>query len=152
MRAFEDFTPGTSALYGPVTVTAADIVAFAEVFDPQPFHLDAEAAKGTLLGGLAASGWHTSAIMMRMICDAFLIDSTSMGSPGIEQAKWIKPLRPDDRLMLRWTVTDRRASRSRPDMGLVTFEFVLANEAGEQVMTMSNVIMFARRAAAAGAA
>lgn len=145
MRVFEDFTPGLVIACGSVTVTEAEIVAFASEFDPQPFHLDAEAAAHTLLGGLAASGWHSVCLVMRLICESFLLDSTSMGSPGVEEVRWLKPVRPGDTLSLTATVQEARASRSRADMGLVKFQFDLSNQRDEHVLTMSNVLMFGRR-------
>jgi acyl dehydratase len=149
---FEDFTVGRVFRFGPVAVSAEDIVAFAAEFDPMPFHLDAAAGEDSLLGGLAASGWHSCCLMMRMICDGFLLDSASMGSPGLEEVRWLKPVHPGDSLSLEATVTEARTSRSRPDMGLVKFEFVLANQRGERVTSMSNLVMFARRPLAAEAA
>lgn len=128
-----------------MTVAAADIVSFAEEFDPQPFHLDEAAGEESLLGGLAASGWHTCCLMMRMICDGFLLRAAGMGSPGIEEVKWLKPVHPGDALQLEATVIDARASRSRRDMGLVKFEFALLNQRDERVVTMLNLVMFARR-------
>src|SRR6478752_9490823 len=92
---WEDFTIGDVAVYGPRLVTREEIVAFAAEFDPQPMHMDEAAAAATLLGGLAASGWHSCAILMRMIADGFILDSSSMGGPGVEQVRWLKPLRPD---------------------------------------------------------
>ncbi len=145
MLYFEDFAPGAVATHWPLTVTAEDIIAFAEEFDPQPFHVDARAAENTLLEGLAASGWHTCSLMMRLIAEGFLLSSASMGSPGIEEVKWLKPVRPNDRLTLTRTVVESRPSKSRPDMGLVKFAFVLTNQAGERVATMDNLIMFGRR-------
>jgi acyl dehydratase len=150
MRYFEDFREGERLTHGPTTVTEADIVGFAAEFDPQPFHLDPVAARDTLLDGLAASGWHSCAVLMRQMCEAFLLDSASMGSPGVEEVKWLRPVRPGDALSMEAEVKDVRASRSRPEMGLVTFAFALRNQRGEAVMTMANVIMFGRRPAAGG--
>lgn len=140
---FEDFVPGEIATYGDHLVAAEDIIAFASEFDPQPFHLDDEAARSTLLGGLAASGWHSCAILMRLNCDGFLTRSTSMGAPGIDEVRWLKPVRPGMRLSVRRTVVDVRASRSRPEMGLVKFLFELIGD-GETVMTQEGSIMFGR--------
>ena len=147
MMAFEDFTAGTTRRHGATTMTREAIVAFATEFDPQPFHLDEAAGKASLLGGLAASGWHTCAVMMRLICDGLLLDATSMGSPGVEELRWSKPVRPGDTLSLVWTVIETRASKSRSDMGLVKFRFELVNQRDEQVLSMSNVVMFGRRGA-----
>jgi acyl dehydratase len=141
---FEDFRPGEVTEYGAYPVTKEAIVAFATKYDPQPFHLDENAAKASLLGGLAASGWHTCAILMRMNCDGFLLDAASLGAPGIEEVKWLKPVRPGDVLGVRRTIRETRASRSRPGMGLVDFLFEIVNQAGDVAMTQRNVIMFGR--------
>ena len=111
---FEDFAPGWTAEYGPRRVTREEMIGFAAQYDPQPMHLDEEAARHTMLGGLAASGWHTCSVMMRMISDGFLLDSASMGAPGIDEVKWLKPLRPGDTLTARMTVQWSRTSRSKP--------------------------------------
>jgi acyl dehydratase len=149
---WEDFTTGSVESYGPRLVTREEIVAFASEFDPQPMHLDEEAARATLLGGLAASGWHSCAILMRMSCDWFMLDSSSMGSPGIEEVRWLRPLRPGDRVTLRRTVVETRASKSRPDMGIAKFKYELLNQSGEAVTTLICNIMFGRRQAGAGTA
>jgi acyl dehydratase len=142
---WEDFTAGSVESYGPRLVTREEIVAFASEFDPQPMHLDEEAARATLLGGLAASGWHSCAILMRMSCDWFMLDSSSMGSPGIEEVRWLRPLRPGDQVTLRRTVVETRASKSRPDMGIAKFKYELVNQNGEAVTTLTCNIMFGRR-------
>lgn len=149
--AFEDFTPGSVATYGGVTVTKDDLVAFAREFDPQPFHLDEEAAKQTFVGGLIASGWHTCALQMRMICDAVVLDSTSMGAPGVEEVKWLKPVRPGDTLRVRQTVLGTRDSRSRAEMGFVRLRFETLNQADEPVVEQINWSMFGRRTPLASA-
>jgi acyl dehydratase len=145
---FEDFVPGEIASYGSYLLTREDLVAFSLEFDPQPFHLDEAAAEHSMLGGLAASGWHACAILMRLNCDGFLNRSTSMGAPGVDEVKWLKPLRPGTTLSVRRTVLDARASRSRPGMGLVKFLFELVDQHGEAVMTQAGSIMFGRRPAA----
>lgn len=142
---FEDFIPGRVDEFGPRLVTREEIVAFAAEFDPQPVHLDEEAARTTMLGGLSASGWHTCAIGMRMIADSFMSDSASMGSPGIEEVRWQRPVRPGDHLTLRCTVLETRVMKSRPAWGLVRFRFEILNQAGDCVMTQTNVNMFGRR-------
>lgn len=148
---WEDLTPGTVETDGPRLVTREEIIAFAAEFDPQPMHLDEEAARATLLGGLAASGWHTCAILMRLFYDGLLRDASSMGSGGIDEVRWLRPLRPGDSVTLRRTVAATRPSRSRPNMGTATFAFELLNQVGETVMTMRCTIMFGRRPAQAGA-
>ena len=142
---WEDFVVGSVAEYGPRLVRREEIIAFAAEFDPQPMHMDEEFARSTMLGGLAASGWHTCALGMRMIADGIMHDAASMGSPGIDEVRWIKPVRPGDRLTLRCTVLETRPLRSRPDWGLVRFRFELLNQAGELLMTQENVNMFGRR-------
>ena len=126
-------------------MTREEIIAFAAEFDPQPMHMDEEFARSTLLGGLAASGWHTCALGMRMIVDGFMGDAASIGSPGIDEVRWLKPVRPNDRLRLRRTVLETRPLNSRPDWGLVRFRFELFNQAGELVMQQENVNLFGRR-------
>jgi acyl dehydratase len=147
MRYFEDFTPGTSGRHGPVEVEAEAIRAFAEEFDPNPIHLDPAAAGAGLMDGPSASGWHTCCLLMRMLCDSFLLESAGLGSPGIDEVRWAAPVRPGDELSLTWTVTEARQFRSRPEMGLVRFEFVLTNQRGAEVMRMTNPVMFAVRGA-----
>jgi acyl dehydratase len=142
---FEDFSVGQVAEYGPRRVTREEIIAFAAQFDPQPMHLDEEAARHTMLGGLGASGWHTCGIMMRLIADGFLLDTASMGSPGIEELNWLKPVRPDDTLNVRATVQNARASQSKPDRGFVSFLYEVFNGRGEPVMTMTCPQMILRR-------
>src|SRR5262245_27332727 len=142
---WEDFVVGSVAEFGPRLVTRGEIIAFAAEFDPQPMHMDEEFARSTMLGGLAASGWHTCAIVMRMIVDGFMGDAASLGSPGIDEVRWLQPVRPGDQLTLRRTVLETRALKSRPGWGLVRFRFELLNQAGELVMTQENVNMFGRR-------
>jgi len=143
---WEDFKPGAVAIYGPRLVTREEIVAFAAEFDPQPMHLDEIAASGTLLGGLGASGWHTCCLMMKIIADGFLLDSTSMGAPGIEEVRWLAPLRPGDDLTLDIDVMEARVSRSRSDTGIVTFKGIVRNAAGQALCEMVSPIIVQRRA------
>jgi len=146
---FEDFPVGEIATYGSYRLTREAILAFAREYDPQPFHLDEEAAKNTMLGGLAASGWHACCILMRLNCDGFMVGSTSMGAPGIEEVKWLMPLRPGVVLSVRRTTLEARVSKSRPDMGFVRFEFELFNAQGQRVMTLTTTLMMGRRERAA---
>ncbi|NIX76246.1 MaoC family dehydratase [Microvirga terricola] len=143
--AFEDFVPGSTHMLGPVSVSKEDIISFAREFDPQPFHVDEIAAKDSFVGTLIASGWHTCAINMRLLADELLLDSTSMGSPGIDEVKWMRPVRPGDTLRSRLTILDTRPSKSRPTIGLVQFHGELLNQNDETVMSQGNWIMFARR-------
>jgi acyl dehydratase len=144
-RFWEDFVKGDVAEYGPRQVTRDEIVAFAAEFDPQPIHLDDAAARNSMLGGLAASGWHMCGIAMRMIVDGFLHDTNSMGAPGIDELRWIAPVHPDDSVTLRASVLDTRTSRSRPEMGFAACRFDLINQRGATVMTMTSSLMLARR-------
>jgi acyl dehydratase len=145
MRSLDDFTAGETIVHGDWPLTAEAIVAFAAEYDPQPFHLDAAAPQTALTGGLVASGWHVAAIFMRMMCDSFLLDSTCMGSPGVDRLQWLKPVRPGDTLVGRTIVVEVRPSRSRPDRGIVRFRHEMANQHGETVMTIDNPILFGRR-------
>jgi len=146
MRYFEDFAVGQEFPFGPHTVSRQEIVAFAAEFDPQPFHLDESAAADSLLGGLAASGWHTCALFMRMCFDGWLRESASMGSPGVDTLKWMRPVRPDDVLSGRSVVLGVRASKSKPDRGFVRFRHEIFNARGEAIMALENPIIFIRRA------
>ncbi len=142
---WEDFRAGQVVDYGPRAVTAEEIKAFAAEFDPQPMHLDEDAARATMIGGLCASGWHTCSIMMRMLVDGFLLESTSMGGVGVDEVKWLVPVRPGDLLTVRASVLETRALNSRPDRGFVKFCFDVFNGAGARVMTMTTLLMFGRR-------
>jgi acyl dehydratase len=146
--AFEDFSAGAVFDYAGPHVTRDDIVAFAREFDPQPFHVDEQAAKSTFFGTLVGSGWHACALMMRTIADAVLLDSTSMGAPGIEETRWLTPLRPGDSLRVRQTVMETKASRSRPEMGLVHMRTELLNQHGKAILEQTNWSMFGRRGVA----
>jgi acyl dehydratase len=144
---WEDFAPGRVFEHGPRRLPREEMIAFAAEFDPQPMHLDDAAAQHTMLGGLAASGWYLCCILMRMTVDAFVGRSSSMGAPGVDEVKWLMPIRPDDELSLRATVLDTRASKSRPDMGFVRFQFELF-KGSERAMTLITSLMLARRQAA----
>src|SRR5438874_12254967 len=124
MLTFEDFPPGHFGTFGPRHVTREEMLAFAAEFDPQPMHLDEEAAKASMLQGLSGSGWHLCSIMMRMMFDGFIGRNASMGWPGVNEVRWLAPLRPDDDLMLEFVVNDARVSRSRPVCGFVTSQWV----------------------------
>ena len=146
--AYEDFVEGAFLDLGTKTVTAEEIIEFASEFDAQPMHLDEEAGKSSILGGLSASGWHTCCIFMRMICDAFLGNSTSQGAPGIDVVRWKKPVLAGDRLTGKCTVLAKRISKSRPGLGLVTLRSELLNQRGETVLELQNTVMFLARDAA----
>src|SRR5271169_1862951 len=144
----EDFKLGHFGRFGPRHVTREEILAFAAEFDPQPMHLDEEAAKQSLLKGLSGSGWHLCSIMMRMMVDGFIGRSASLGSPGVNELRWLAPLRPGDDLTLDVEVAETRASRSRPETGIVTFRSIVRNAAGQALCEMISPIMLRRRAAA----
>jgi len=148
-RHWEDFSPGQITDCGSRLVTREEIIAFAAEYDPQPMHLDEQAARGTLLGGLVASGWHSIGILMRMLSDDFIGRSNFLGSPGLDEVKWLAPLRPGERVSARATVLETRASRSRPDVGFVTFRLELLDAAGKPLLAMVLSPMFGRRPAGA---
>jgi acyl dehydratase len=148
-RYFEDFAPGMVIENGPRFVTREEIVAFAAEFDPQPMHLDEEAARASILGGLAASGWHTCCLLMRMACDGFVLNSSSMGAPGVEEVKWLRPLRPGTNITLRTTVLDTRVSTSRPEMGFVKVQMDVLEDDRSPIMTLITSMIMRPRAAEA---
>jgi acyl dehydratase len=148
MLTFEDFPIGRLGTYGPRHVTRDEILAFAAEFDPQPMHLDEEAARATMLKGLSGSGWHLCSLMMRMMFDAFIGRAASLGSPGVNELKWLAPLRPGDDLTLEVDVAEARVSNSRPENGIVTFRAVARNARGEALCEMISPILIRRRAAA----
>ncbi len=145
MRYFDDFTVGQVNEFPPRPVSEAEIVAFAREYDPQPFHIDREAAARTPYGGIIASGWHTIGMTMRLMVDHLISASASMGSPGVERLRWIKPVRPGDVLTLRGTIVETKASSSKPDRGVVVTEYELRNQDGDVVMTMRGKGMYGRR-------
>lgn len=142
---WEDFPPGKVTECGSTIVDREAILDFAGRFDPQPFHLDEQAANASLLGGLSASGWHSCAIAMRLMCDGYLLRSTSQGSPGIDELRWLKPVRPGDAVSLRMTVLEARPMRSKPHLGLVQSQWELRNQRDELVLTMKGWVIFGRR-------
>ena len=142
---WEDFTPGRVMEYGPRRVTREEILDFAAEFDPQPFHLDEVAARASMLGGLCASGWHSCCILMRMMADGFVLNSSSMGAPGVDEVLWLAPIRPGDDLTLRATVLSTRASGSRPELGFANVQLELYNAVGTRVVSLKAPLMFGRR-------
>ena len=147
MKYLEDFAVGQVVEFPPRMVGEDEIIAFARDYDPQPFHLDKEAAKQSLFGGLCASGWHTAGLMMRMLVDNMIGKYASMGSPGVDQLRWVKPVFPGDTLHLRGEVVDVKPSRSKPDRGVITSRYEMKNQKGETVLTMQAKGMYARRPA-----
>jgi len=142
---WEDLQPGQVLDLGGLTATREEIIAFASQFDPQPFHLDDEAAKASVFGGLCASGWHTCSMAMRLMVTNFLQTAASLGSPGLENVKWMKPVFPGDTLRLQHRILESRPMRSRPDVGLVRTHWEMFNQNGEQVLHMEGWGMFRRR-------
>ncbi len=142
---WEDFTPGRVDIYGPRRVTRAEIVAFAAEFDPQPMHMDEAVASATMFGGLAASGWHACAVLMRIVADGFVLESSSMGGPGVEEVRWVKPLRPESDVRVRSTVLETRVSNSRPHAGLVKFRFELIDANDTPIVEMVPTMLFGMR-------
>jgi acyl dehydratase len=143
--AFEDFFVGQSISCGSRTVTADEIVAFASQFDPQPFHVDPEAGGRSIYGSLIGSGWHTASMAMKLACDSYLVGSTSAGSPGVDELRWLKPVRPGDTIRLDIVTREVRPSVSKPDRGVVVHEWRVHNQRDELVMTMRGMGLFLRR-------
>jgi acyl dehydratase len=145
---FEDFPPGHFGTFGPRHVTREEILAFAAEFDPQPMHLDEAAASRSMLKGLSGSGWHLCSILMRMMFDGFIGRTASLGSPGVNEVRWLAPLRPGDDLTLDVEVAEARISNSRPQTGIVTLRAVVSNAAGQALCEIVSPIIVARRVGA----
>ena len=146
-RHFEDFSAGQVVELGSVQVSAEEIVAFARQFDPQPFHLDPAAARDSIYGGLIASGLHTASLFTRLFVAGVLNGSRSLGSPGFEQIRWPAPVRPDDTIRARWTVLACRASRSKPERGIVRGHGEMLNQRNEIVLSIETANFIGRRSA-----
>jgi acyl dehydratase len=134
LRYFDDYVPGTTHDCGSVSVSQAEIISFATQFDPQPFHVDPEAAARGPYGGLIASGWHTAALVMRQLVDHYLPAEASLGSPGMDEIRWLGPVRPGDTLRVRATVLEARRSQSKPDRGIMKTVIEAVNQDGQTVM------------------
>lgn len=145
---WEDFKVGEVSEMGRRTVDKDEVITFAKQFDPQVFHVDEAAAKASMFGGLIASGWHTVSMVMRMMCDNYLLDSASLGSPGVDHVKWLKPVRPGDTIRATRTVLESRRSASRPEIGIVKTLWQVFNQDDELVMTMEGYGMFKVRGVA----
>ena len=145
---FEDLTPGRRFACGPVVLARDELVAFARAYDPHPFHLSEEAARGTFVDRLVASGWQTCALGMRLFAQDFVLRTTSMGSPGVDELRWVRPVAPGDALTAALEVREGRASASKPDRGFVHLLMTVANQRAETVMTQDFWVMFGRRGAA----
>jgi acyl dehydratase len=150
MRFLEDFAVGEIIELGSRSLTQQEIVSFARQFDPQPFHVDEAAARQSHFGGIVASGWHTVATLMRMMVDEHLSRSASMGSPGVDEVRWLKPVRPGDLLTARGTVQEVKPSSSKPDRGIIRVLYEVFNQKSELVMTMQGLGLIRTRAGAAG--
>ncbi len=146
MRYFEDFRVGEVMETASATISEEEIITFARQFDPQPFHIDPEAARESFYGGLIASGWHTAAIAMRLMVDGFISEYAGMGSPGLDKLRWLKPVRPGDTLKVRSTCIGKKRSDKRPDMGSCRFETEVINQNGEAVLSMINIGLIRCRA------
>ncbi len=142
---FEDFEVGKTVVVGSRQMKEEEIIDFARQFDPQPFHVDHDAAAKSIYGGIIASGWHTCGIMMRLMVDGFLKDVASLGSPGVDEIRWIKPVRGGDTLTVTTTPLEVRASFTKPDRGFVTSLWEAKNQHGETVATLKGIGMFKRR-------
>ncbi len=141
-RYFEDYRVGEQVEFGSYRMTEEQIVAFARDFDPQPFHVDKDAARQSVYGGLVASGWHTASAMMRMMVDHFISPKTSMGSPGMDEIRWLKPVRPGDTLRVRVTVLSAKRSTTKPDRGVIDQRVEVINQHGDVVMASKGIGMY----------
>lgn len=151
-RYFEDYVSGSVHEFGSIAVEQNEVIAFGQRFDPQVFHTDPELAKDTIFGGLIASGWHTSGLMMRLFADHYLSKVASPGSPGIDELRWHIPVRPGDELSVGVTVLDTKRSRSKPDRGIVQSLIEVMNQNREVVMSMKAINLFLCRKEPQGAA
>jgi len=142
---FEDFEEGRTIDVGSRTVTEEEIIEFASKYDPQPFHVDKAAAEKSIYGGIIASGWHTCGMIMRLMVDGFLKDAASLGSPGVDEIRWIKPVRGGDTLHVTTTALETRPSSSKPDRGVIVTMWQAKNQHGELVATIKGMGMFLRR-------
>lgn len=145
-RYFEDYVVGSVQEFGSVTVDENEVIDFARRYDPQDFHTDPEAAKRSAFGGLIASGWHTTGMMMRLLVDNYISKVASMGSPGVDEIRWTQPVRPGDTLSVRVTILEARRSRSKPDRGMIRSLVEVLNERNEVVMSMKTMGLFRCRA------
>ena len=144
-RYFEDYPAGAVFTAGPIAVSEAEIIEFARKYDPQAMHTDLEAAAAGRFGGLIASGWHTGALMMRLLADNFLSPASSVASPGLDELRWLQPVRPGDSLSLRVTILEARPSRSRPGEGVLRSLVEVLNQQGEVVMSLKPISLIRRR-------
>ena len=148
MIYFEDLVVGEQTLFGHYDVTREEVIEFATRYDPQPFHLSDEAAAKTHFGRIAASGWHTTAMTMSVIVKAVVAEEQAgLGSPGIDELRWLKPVYPGDRITVRGTILDKTPSRSKPDIGSFRTLTVVTNQDGIDVMRFTSIVLIKRRPA-----
>jgi acyl dehydratase len=148
LRHFEDYVLGTIVEYGPIAVDEAELIAFGRRYDPQPFHIDPQRAAAGPFGGLITSGWHTASLMMRLLVDHYLPRTAGLGSPGVDELRWLAPVRPGDKLSVRVTVTEARRSRSKPDRGMINSLIEVLNQRRDVVMTVKAMTLMLCRSAA----
>ena len=146
-RTLDAYVPGLVETHGPLEVSESDIVAFASSFDPHDMHVDPEAARRGQFGGLIASGWHTTALMMRLMVGGFLNQRASIASPGVDELRWLKPVYPGDVLRCETEILDKRASQSRPEMGSYRSRMTVLNQDDAPVMTFISIGLIATRPA-----
>jgi acyl dehydratase len=144
VKYFEDVAVGDTTRFGRYEVTKEEIVEYARQFDPQPFHLDEDAARASMFGGLIASGWHTGAMFIRMVCDGMIPDAATSGAMGFDDLKWLRPVRPGDVLTVESEVREKVEGR-RPDRGIVKIESRVSNQRGEVVMSLVSLVIYLRR-------
>jgi acyl dehydratase len=152
VRYWEDYEIGSVTELGTKKMTKDEIIDFAGKFDPQPFHVDEQAAKKSFFGGLIASGWHTCSAVMRLMVDNYVSPSTSLGSPGVDEVRWLKPVYAGDTISARIIIEDKRPSRSKPDIGSIFNRYEVHNQKGELVMTMKGIGIMRRRTEKQGTA
>jgi acyl dehydratase len=148
MRYFEDFQPGEVIPVGSYVMAREEIIAFARQFDPQPFHVDDEAARRSIFGGIISSGWHTASVCHRLLVDGLLKVTASMGSPGLDELRWLLPVRPGDEISVRLEVLSTTPSRSKPERGSIKTRMEVRNQKGELVMTEVATMLVSRRSPA----
>lgn len=141
----DDLIPEKVYDLGAATLSEEEIVDFARLYDPQPFHIDVEAASASIYGGVIASGWQTVCVFMRLFVDGFLGQAAAMGSPGVDELRWLQPVRPGDRLKARVEIIDIRPSRSKPDRGIAKLRCLMTNQADDDVLTFVANVLFQRR-------
>jgi acyl dehydratase len=145
VKYFEDVQVGDVMRFGRYEVTREEIIEYARQFDPQPFHLDEEAAKASMFGGLIASGWHTGAMFIWMVVEQMTPVHATTGAMGFDDLKWLKPVRPGDVLSVESEIREKIESRSRPDRGTVKIESRISNQRGEVVMSLVSLVIYLRR-------